>query len=176
MSTPFRALATSIPPSARSLQLRNPATPYILASRYSTAVLPERPGAFKRAAKLARYTGYFCLSSVFGVFALGAGIFIHDAFTYTDKHVDRVPLSPLALHPESGGPKNLPIVRVQADDQDDEENQKMGDKPKLVIVGGGWGVRLSSPLLPLLWPYGNIGNGYPSNFASRRLPRHGRVG
>jgi NADH dehydrogenase len=77
---------------------------------------------------------------VFGVLAIGAGIFIHDAFTYSEKHVDRVPVSPLALHPERGGPKNLPIVRVQVDDEQDEESKKLAGKPKLVVVGGGWGV------------------------------------
>jgi NADH dehydrogenase len=77
---------------------------------------------------------------VFGVLALGAGIFVHDAFTYSDQHIDRVPVSPLALHPERGGPKNLPIVRVQVDDEQDEENKRLAGKPKLVILGGGWGV------------------------------------
>ncbi|TFK76244.1 mitochondrial NADH dehydrogenase [Pluteus cervinus] len=92
-----------------------------------------------RARQAARYTGLFCLSSVFGVLAIGAGIFIHDAFTYTDKHIDRVPVSPLALHPESGGPKDLPIARVFVGDEEDEENKRLEGKPKLVIVGGGWG-------------------------------------
>ena len=72
--------------------------------------------------------------------AIGAGVFIHDAFTYTDRHVDRVPVSPLALHPERGGPKNLPVVNVLLADEEDEEARKLMEKPKLVIVGGGWGV------------------------------------
>lgn len=72
--------------------------------------------------------------------AVGAGIFLHDAFTYSDKHVDRVPINPLALHPEKGGPKNLPVVKVLVDDEDDQEHMQMFDKPRLVIVGGGWGV------------------------------------
>jgi len=101
---------------------------------------PERPHGFRRAVKFARYSGYFCLSSVFGVLAIGAGIFIHDAFTYSSKHIDRVPVSPLALHPERGGPKNLPIVRAQVDDEQDEENKKLAEKPRLIVVGGGWGV------------------------------------
>lgn len=95
---------------------------------------------FRRTATFARYSGYLLLSSAFGVLAIGAGIFIHDAFTYTDKHVDRVPINPLALKPEKGGPNNLPVVKVLVDDEDDEENRKLADKPKLVIVGGGWGV------------------------------------
>lgn len=102
---------------------------------------PSSSSIVKRAARVARFSGYFLLSSAFGILAIGAGIFVHDAFTYTDKHVDRVPVSPLALHPELGGPKNLPIVRVQVDDEEDEENVKLAAKPRLVIIGAGWGVR-----------------------------------
>ncbi|KAG6865943.1 hypothetical protein C0991_010444, partial [Blastosporella zonata] len=105
----------------------------------STVVEPTTRPPFHRARTIARYTGYFAISAVTGVVIIGAGIFIHDAFTYSEKHVDRVPVSPLALHPESGGPKNLPIVRVQVDDEQDAENTCLADKPKLVIVGGGWG-------------------------------------
>lgn len=80
------------------------------------------------------------LSATAGLFALGTAIFVHDAFTYTDKHVERVPVSPIALHPERGGPKNLPVVNVLLADEEDEEFRKLNEKPKLVIVGGGWGV------------------------------------
>ncbi|KAJ8661661.1 hypothetical protein O0I10_002468, partial [Lichtheimia ornata] len=55
-------------------------------------------------------------------------IYIEDA---QDAH-KKVP--PLALHPQAGGKKNLPIVTHQLDD--DEQSQQ---KPRLVIVGGGWG-------------------------------------
>jgi hypothetical protein len=115
---------------------------------------PFHNKAFHRVRTIARYTGYFAISSAFGVLALGAGIFIHDAFTYSDQHVDRVPVSPLALHPELGGPKNLPIARVQVDDEQDEENQRLAGKPKLVILGGGWGVSFVHHPCPLLnWTY-----------------------
>ncbi|CAK5265079.1 unnamed protein product [Mycena citricolor] len=99
----------------------------------------RRPNAYKTTLTFAKYSGYFCLSSIFGVFAIGAGFFIHDAFTYNDKHIERVPISPLALHPETGGPKNLPVVRALMDDDEDEENKKISSKPRLVVVGGGWG-------------------------------------
>jgi NADH dehydrogenase len=98
----------------------------------------------QKAIKYARYAGYFGLSSVVGVFAIGAGIFIHDAFTYSERHIERVPVSPLALHPERGGPKNLPVASVQVDDEEDEECKKLAEKPRLVIIGGGWGVSLCS--------------------------------
>ncbi len=86
-----------------------------------------------------RYTGYFCASTISGFILLGAGILIHDALTYSDMHLDRVPVSPLALHPEKGGPKNLPVVRVQVDDEENEDARKTAKRPRLVIVGGGWG-------------------------------------
>lgn len=103
-------------------------------STFTTGVLT------RKAVKYARYTGYFCLSSAFGLFALGTGIFLHDACTYSDQHVERVPRAPLAMI-RRGGPKNLPIVRAQVDDDDDEENKRLAERPRLVVVGGGWGVR-----------------------------------
>uniref|UniRef100_A0A8H8CLV4 EF-hand domain-containing protein n=1 Tax=Psilocybe cubensis TaxID=181762 RepID=A0A8H8CLV4_PSICU len=88
---------------------------------------------------IAKVTGLLCLSSVVGIFVVGASILAHDAFTYNEKHVDRVPVNPLALHPERGGPKNLPVARVLVDDEEDEEAKLLAGKPRLVIIGGGWG-------------------------------------
>jgi hypothetical protein len=89
----------------------------------------------------------FCLrltiSAIAGITALGGVILIHDAFTYQDRHVDRVPTNPLSLHPRLGGPKGLPIVEVPFGQTEDILGHK---KPKLVIVGGGWGVSLEKPL------------------------------
>lgn len=106
-----------------------------------------RPRFLNRALLVVKYTGLAVFSSAFGVLLLGAGIFIHDAFTYQNKHIDRVPVSPLALHPELGGPKNLPVVRALVDDEEDDQAKSLLDKPKLVIVGGGWGVRAYAYLL-----------------------------
>lgn len=83
---------------------------------------PPPPPLGKRALSIAftslRYAGYVFGSVGFGIFTITAVVFIHDAFTYSSKHIDRVPVSPLALHPEVGGPKNLPIARVlMGDDQ-----------------------------------------------------------
>jgi hypothetical protein len=99
-----------------------------------------RSGVLGRSKTFAKYTGLFFLSSAVGVFTLGAGILIHDAFTYSERHVDRVPINPLALHLDRGGPKNLPIARVLVDDEEDDESKAMSKKPRLVIVGAGWGV------------------------------------
>lgn len=104
------------------------------------ALKPRSPPRFvRRSLQVVKYTSYIAVSAIFGVFALGTGIFIHDAFTYTDRHIDRVPVFPLALHPERGGPKGLPIVNTLLGDAEDDEARKLSEKPKLVIVGGGWG-------------------------------------
>lgn len=48
-------------------------------------------------------------------------------------------MSPLALKPERGGPKNLPILQRYLGDFEDATNTQLVEKPHLVIVGGGWG-------------------------------------
>ena len=55
-----------------------------------------------------------------------------------------MPVAPRALQPERGGPKNLPILSTLLSDWEDDENRGLAQKPHLVIVGGGWGVRTSS--------------------------------
>ncbi|KAL0574694.1 hypothetical protein V5O48_007279 [Marasmius crinis-equi] len=130
--------------SSQRLIQRSLVRPHSPASRlhfYSTELPPPKPkpSVLRRTLTVAKYTGYVGLSAVFGVLVLGAGILVHDAFTYTERHVERVPLHPLAVHPEKGGPKNLPIVKAQIDDEEDEEMKKLAEKPRLVIVGGGWG-------------------------------------
>lgn len=75
-----------------------------------------------------------------GVTVLVGVILLHDAFTYSERHTDRVPANPLSLHPRTGGKKNLPILEVNLDEDEDDVKRAMKDKPRLVIVGGGWGV------------------------------------
>jgi hypothetical protein len=104
---------------------------------------PSGPSQFIRyGRKAAKYTAFTCFSAVLGLSVVIGGVFIHDVFTYSDRHVDRVPVSPLALHPELGGPKNLPVATVLVGDEDvDDSLIPVMDKPRLVVVGGGWGVR-----------------------------------
>ncbi|KAJ4487664.1 hypothetical protein J3R30DRAFT_3430235 [Lentinula aciculospora] len=105
----------------------------------SNTSLPRRT-IFSRLFTFSKYTLYLTLSSVVGLVVLTSSIFIHDLFTYTTRHVDRVPINPLALNLERGGPKNLPIARVLVDDDEDEDMHRIArDKPRLVVVGGGWG-------------------------------------
>ena len=125
----------------RRIDLHTRLSPHGL--RFSTTS-PTRsdPGRFSRyGRKAAKYTAFACFSTVLGLSVVIGGVLIHDVFTYSDKHVDRVPVSPLALHPELGGPKNLPVASVLVGDEDNGAEGPVMGKPKLVIVGGGWGVR-----------------------------------
>lgn len=68
------------------------------------------------------------------------GFFLYDASTYRDDYNARdLEIPNLALNPKRGGPKNLPIAEVLMDDMDSDELQNQMNKPKLVILGGGWG-------------------------------------
>lgn len=66
--------------------------------------------------------------------------FIYDASTYKEAPFDEdISISSLALNPRRGGPKNLPIVQHFIDDDDDEHKKAAKHKPKLVVLGTGWG-------------------------------------
>lgn len=71
---------------------------------------------------------------------LVVAFFIYDASTYReDLSYTDIPVSEHALNPRRGGPKNLPIAEVLVDDDDCPENSRVKQKPKLVILGSGWG-------------------------------------
>ena len=59
--------------------------------------------------------------------------------TYRESKKADIAVSPLALHPETGGPKNLPIASMMLDDQENPEHSALVEKPRLVILGSGWG-------------------------------------
>ncbi|KIY66321.1 nucleotide-binding domain-containing protein [Cylindrobasidium torrendii FP15055 ss-10] len=105
----------------------------------STEAPRQRPSILQRVRTFGRYSAYAALSTAGGIVLVGGALFVHDAFTYSEAHLQRVPHSPLALHPETGGPKNLPIVKVDIGDEDDETARTIATRPRLVIVGGGWG-------------------------------------
>lgn len=113
----------------------------------STSLSPSKHGrVFRFFYKTFAYAGGFILVS--GTLVLG--FFLYDASTYredlsyTDIHVSQD-----ALSPRRGGPKNLPIIDTQMDDDDCEANIKLKNKPKLVILGSGWG---SVAILKVLHP------------------------
>jgi NADH dehydrogenase len=66
--------------------------------------------------------------------------FIYDATTYRVEPVtEDIAISEIALHPRRGGPKNLPIAEHLVDDDDCPHKKGQKHKPKLVILGTGWG-------------------------------------
>lgn len=82
------------------------------------------------------YTGGFLLISG----GLVLSFFAYDATTYReDPSYTDIPVSERALEPRRGGPKNLPIAEVLVDDDDSAEMSRQKHKPKLVILGSGWG-------------------------------------
>ena len=113
----------------------------------STKPLPSQRGpVFRFFYRFFAYTGGFILVSG----SLVLAFFAYDASTYrADLSFTDIPVSVSALNPRRGGPKNLPIAEVLVDDDDSEEMQRLKDKPKLVILGSGWG---SVALLKMLNP------------------------
>lgn len=109
----------------------------MIARSLSGAPLPQ---GRSRALNFAYRTAAWFGSSVATV---GVGVllfFLYDASTYADHDTTSdIHISQLALNPRRGGPKNLPICEVLIDDDDSAEKQGQKDKPKLVILGGGWG-------------------------------------
>ena len=81
---------------------------------------------------------------------LVVAFFIYDATTYSeDPAISDIPVSEYALSPRRGGPKNLPIAEYFVDDDDTEGMVEQKHKPKLVILGTGWGsVALLKQLTP----------------------------
>ena len=103
----------------------------------STKALPShRSPTFRFFYRSFAYAGVFIVVSG----ALVLAFFIYDASTYReDLSYSDIPVSEAALNPKRGGPKNLPIAHELVDDDDCPENSKLKHKPKLVIVGTGWG-------------------------------------
>lgn len=80
-----------------------------------------------------------------GIFVVVSGgiivaFFAYDATTYReDPHASDLAVSEYALRPRRGGPKNLPIVDHFVDDDDSAPKKAQKHKPKLVVLGTGWG-------------------------------------
>lgn len=82
------------------------------------------------------YCGFFIVSSGAAVVAF----FIYDATTYREEpSAEDIPVSQLALNPPRGGPKNLPIAEMLLGDHDSEGMMEQRDRPRLVVLGTGWG-------------------------------------
>ncbi|KAL8689730.1 MAG: hypothetical protein Q9218_004661 [Villophora microphyllina] len=133
----------------RTLRPLAPNSPFKiqLSRQISTKPLPQRRGpVFRFFYRSFAYTGAFIL--VAGGLVLA--FFIYDASTYReDLSYTDIPVSTEALYPRRGGPKNLPIADTLVSDDDCPENTRSKHKPKLVVLGSGWGsVALLKQLKP----------------------------
>ncbi len=90
-----------------------------------------------------RTAGYkvvkFCGLTTVTVGVLVGGFFVYDAMTYRDSSSAPVSVSSLALTPTRGGPKNLPIASELIGDHENAKSKALSGKPKLVVLGSGWG-------------------------------------
>lgn len=103
----------------------------------SAVAPPKQRGAISRVLiRFLAYTGGFMIASGCLVLAF----FVYDATTYReDLTYADVFVSKNALELRRGGPKNLPIAETLVDDDDCEGMSRQKHKPKLVILGSGWG-------------------------------------
>ena len=133
------AFSSSSPLCVAQLR-RNPSTSHLIlrTSAFLSRPFPQgRSRIFRVCYRIFTLTGFLVLS--IGSFVVL--FFLYDASTYQEEvvHSD-VPVPERALNPRRGGPKNLPIVDCLLDDSDSPEKERQRDKPKLVILGSGWGV------------------------------------
>jgi NADH:ubiquinone reductase (H+-translocating) len=127
---------------------RHTSLPSLLHTRtlVSTKPLPTRGPLYRFIYRSFAWAGAFILTTG----GLVVAFFIYDASTYNETPVvGDVPVSLAALNPPRGGPKNLPIVDTLIDDDDTDESIRQKNKPRLVILGSGWG---SVALLKTLRP------------------------
>ncbi len=136
-----RARGRRTPPSiTQSLQIPQ-------SRSLTTKPLPSHRGPLVRFVyRSFAYTGLFVVTCG----AVVVAFFIYDASTYREADpLGDCPVSEVALSPKRGGPKNLPIANVLLDDEATAEFAAQKDKPKLVILGTGWGsVALLKSLVP----------------------------
>lgn len=86
------------------------------------------------------YYSVLLVGATVSVVTIGlVAFFIYDSTTYHEYTPEEVTVSSLALNPVRGGPKNLPICYQYLDSNDDRDAEQCADKPRLVILGTGWG-------------------------------------
>lgn len=117
-------------------RLRFPHPLLQLRAASTTPVLKQR-GRFGRLV-IRSFTWLGIFVAVSGGLVLA--FFIFDASTYReDPNSHDLDVSEYALNPRRGGPKNLPIADHFVDDDDSAPKKAQKHKPKLVILGTGWG-------------------------------------
>lgn len=137
-STSRRSIIThATPQPCRLVSRRITPAQWTTARTVSTRPLPGHKGPVVRFLyRTAAWGGIFIFVST----VLVGGFFAYDATTYQapDGRID-IPIAEAALSPKRGGPKNLPIAEVLVDDEDGRDMVIQKDKPKLVVLGTGWG-------------------------------------
>lgn len=135
-----RTLSTSLLPkrpqskSHQNVHLHNSR---VYATEASNAPPVKQRSRFVRALyKTFAFAGFTVITT--GVLVIA--FFLYDASTYKDEVEGYdIPIPEIALNPRRGGPKNLPIAEYLVDDGDSEEQARQMAKPKLVVLGCGWG-------------------------------------
>ncbi|KAF2148989.1 FAD/NAD(P)-binding domain-containing protein [Myriangium duriaei CBS 260.36] len=145
-SAPLRPSKSTLAPLSRSAFRHQAPSPCSaargnLSLRQIRFASTDKPG--KSGSRVLR--GLYRSLAWLGIFVVVSGglvvaFFIYDATTYHEEpeSVD-IPISELALNPRRGGPKNLPIAEHMVDDDESDEKKGQKHKPKLVVLGTGWG-------------------------------------
>ena len=109
----------------------------------------DRTPLFRAVYRTFAYAGAFGLT----ITGLVLAFFLYDASTYReDLTFCEVTVPDLALNPRRGGAKNLPILENTLDEDDSDEMRRLREKPRLVILGSGWGsVAMLKTLNPEDW-------------------------
>ena len=135
LSNQTRAASTSPPPSSPPPAPVAPVEPAATAAPVVAAV-KQKPRLVRWLWRGFTFLGIFVGTGGLLVLAF----FLFDATTYReDAEVIDLNVSEYALNPRRGGPKNLPIVEHLVDDDDSPQKKLQKHKPKLVILGTGWG-------------------------------------
>lgn len=134
-----RGAASALKPPSQLTQTRSASTAAAVTSAATTANV----AAVKEKSRIIRWLwrGFTFLGIVVGTGGvLILAFFAFDATTYKeDAALIDLNVSEYALNPRRGGPKNLPIVDHLVDDDDSPQKKAQKHKPKLVILGTGWG-------------------------------------
>ncbi|KAH9820913.1 Pyridine nucleotide-disulfide oxidoreductase [Teratosphaeria destructans] len=143
----FTSLRPQIIPRAIRRSFQHPTTRLRQVRLKSDPVIHPKPRS-KLSHYVQRTLAYFGLT-ILVAGGLVVAFFIYDASTYRDEpEAFDVPVSEYALNPRRGGPKNLPIAEYFVDD-DEPEFRDQKHRPKLVVLGTGWGsVALLKQLIP----------------------------
>lgn len=115
----------------------------------ATPPIKSKTPRFSRRHPYIFYTILFPVTLLGSVVLITTGFLIHDAFTYQDRHVDKVQPELISFREGKnarGGSKRLKVANMLVDDELDEDKPDKPIKKRLVIVGGGWGVSFIHPL------------------------------